>query len=97
MPFMRHSHPRTEDMTLGDNVAMKMSQRTLVMILAVTLAVGAAYADLKSDSKKDHAAVVELITAKQADHDLLVRVAAGVELLQRQADRAERRNSLTNH
>lgn len=86
-----------QPMELGDSVAMKMSQRTLVIILTMALAVGAAYADLKSDSKKDHAAVVELITAKQADHDLLVRVATGVELLQRQADRAERRNSITNH
>lgn len=97
MPFMRPPRPRPEDMTLGDNVAMKMSQRTLVMILAVAVAVGAAYADLKSDSKKDHAAVQELIATKQADHDLLQRVATGVELLQRQADRAERRNSITNH
>jgi len=79
-------------MTFGEDVATKMSQRTLILILGTALAVGAAYADLKSDAKNDHKTIESMVAARAFDHDLLVKVAAGVDQLQRKAERDERRS-----
>jgi hypothetical protein len=86
--FMKHRSPDSPP-TFGDEVAVKMSQRTLIIILGATIAAGIAYADLKRDANADHETVVELVAQHHADHDLLVKVSTGVELLQRKADRAD--------
>ena len=85
---MKHKGDHSEaPFTFGESVAVKMSQRTLLLILGAMIAVGVAYADLKSDVKNANATVADLVATKASDHDLLVKVATGVELLQRQADR----------
>ncbi len=84
--------------TLGDNVAVKMSQRTLLLILTAGVAAALAWTNLKSETAKNHDLIVDLTAirandalARQADHDLLMRVANGVDRLERRADRDDRR------
>lgn len=89
--------------TFGEDVAVKMSQRTLLLILGATVAAVLAWTDLKSDAKDNRSAVAELVTLRAADvltaksdHDLLVSVAKGVENLQRRAEWQDRRDSRTS-
>ena len=82
-----------EPMTIGEEVAVKLSQRTLVLILGVAVAAGAAYADLKSDAKTSRDLVKEMEVQRALDHDLLTRVAAGVEQLQRESARRDYRDT----
>ena len=91
-------------MEFGDNVAVKMSQRTLVLILTASVAAALAWSNLKGEAAKNHDLISELTAMRasdavdrRADHDLLVKAVAGVEQLQRRAEREDRRNSLTNH
>lgn len=90
--------------TLGENVAVKMSQRTLLLILGASVAATIAWTNLKAEAGKNHDLIIELTAIRandaldrKTDHDLLVKVATGVELLQRRAEREDRRNSLNNH
>ena len=85
MPFVKKHH--TPPLTFGEDVAVKMSQRTLFLILAALIAATLAWADLKSDAKANGTAIASLA----ADHDVLVRLAVGVEQLQKQIDRQERK------
>jgi hypothetical protein len=96
--FMSPRQTRDTAPTFGENVAVKMSQRTLLLILGAAVAGTLAWNNLKGEASKNHDLIMELTAVRandaierKADHDLLVRVASGVELLQRKAERDERR------
>lgn len=82
-----------EPLTIGDEVAVKLSQRTLVLILGVALTAGAAYADLKSDARTNRDAIKEMQVQRALDHDVLIKVATGVEQLQRSDARRDFRDA----
>ncbi len=82
-----------EPMTIGDEVAVKLSQRTLILILGVALAAGGAYADLKSDARTNRDLVKEMEVQRALDHDVLTKVAVGVEQLQRESTRRDYRDA----
>ncbi len=89
MPFVSPKKTHTPPLTFGEDVAVKMSQRTLVLILAALIAATLAWADLKSDARANGNAIASLA----ADHDVLVRLTVGVEQIQKQIDRQERKSS----
>lgn len=90
--FVKHKGFQAEEpLTFGESQALKMSQRTLILILGATAAAGIGYAKITYDSNKDHDTVVELVAQRASDHDLLVRVSTNLELLQRQIERDDRR------
>lgn len=99
MPFMpKAPRERAEPLTLGEDVAIKMSQRTLLVILGTVVAAVLAWTNLKGDAEKNHDAIIALTAARQmdvverkADRDLLVNVQKGVEALQRRAEWQDRR------
>jgi len=91
MTHIRGTHG--EHLTIGDEVAVKMSQRTLIYILGVALAAGVAYADLKSDARTNSETVKEISVARALDHDVLIKVATGVEQLQRSDARRDFRDT----
>ncbi len=101
MPFMpRVPSNRETPLTFGEDVAVKMSQRTLVLILVTTATAVLAWANLKSDYRENHAAIQDLVAiraadsaAQKADHDLLVAAVKGIERLERRADWQDRRDS----
>ncbi len=102
--FMSPRKPPASEETFGENVAVKMSQRTLLLILGASIAATLAWTNLKGDSAKNHELISELTAQRandaverKADHDILMRVANGVDRLERRADRDDRRNSITNH
>ncbi len=104
VPFMSPRKPPASEETFGENVAVKMSQRTLLLILGASIAATLAWTNLKGEAAKNHELISELTAqrandavVRQTDHDLLVKAVTGIELLQRRADREDRRNSLTNH
>lgn len=102
--FMSPRKPPASEETFGENVAVKMSQRTLLLILGAGMAAAIAWTNLKADAAKNHDLISELTAQRandaldrKADHDILMRVANGVDRLERRADREDRRNSITNH
>ncbi len=102
--FMSPRRLRENVETFGENVAVKMSQRTLLLILGASIAATLAWTNLKSEASKNHDLILDLtavrasdVIDRKADHDLLMRVAEGVERLERRADREDRRNSQNNH
>lgn len=102
--FMSPRKPLASDETFGETVAVKMSQRTLLLILGACIAATLAWTNLKGEASKNHELIVELSAQRandalerKTDHDLLVKAATGIEQLQRRADREDRRNSIINH
>jgi hypothetical protein len=102
--FMSPRKPPASGETFGESVAVKMSQRTLLLILGTCIAATLAWTNLKGEASKNHELITELTAIRandalerKADHDLLMRVADGVERLERRADREDRRNSQVNH
>ncbi len=90
--------------TLGEDVKVRMSQKTLIFLLAAVASGTLAWTNLKAEASKNHDALLELTALRandaldrKADHDLLMKVANGVDRLERRADREDRRNSITNH
>lgn len=102
--FMSPRKPPASEETFGENVAVKMSQRTLLLILGASIAASLAWSNLKSEASKNHDLILDLTAIRandavdrKTDHDILMKVANGVDRLERRADREDRRNSITNH
>ena len=102
--FMSPRKPPASGDTFGESVAVKMSQRTLLLILGACIAATLAWTNLKGEAAKNHELISELTAIRandalerKADHDLLMRVSEGVDRLERRADREDRRNSQVNH
>lgn len=97
--FMSARKSSDPEPTFGENVAVKMSQRTLLLILGGCIAATLAWTNLKGEAGKNHDLIVELTAQRandslerKADHDLLVKAVTGIDLLQRRAEREDRRN-----
>ncbi len=100
MHFNRFVSPKKSDprpMTFGEDVAVKMSQRTLLVILGAVVAVTLAWANLKSEIDKLHEAQASAVMERQADHVILEQVQKGVDSLQRRAEWQDRRDNRSAH
>lgn len=102
MPFVKPPRRDTPPMTFGEDVAIRMSQRTLFLILGTVVAAVLAWTNLKSDAARNHDAILELAAARQmdvierkADRELLANVQKGVEALQRRAEWQDRKEGRT--
>lgn len=89
LPFVPHRNRPHEQLTLGEEVVAKMSQRTLLILLAAAVAVGGAYIDLKRDAGQNQKAIDSLVSQRALDHDLLVKAVEGVDHLRDQVNRRE--------
>lgn len=103
-PFMPRLAPRERDTpnTFGEDIAVKMSQRTLFLILLSTVAAALAWANLKSDASKNHDAIQDLVAVRlsdlaerKADRDVMMQVKQTVDNLQRRAEWQDRREGRT--
>jgi len=103
-PFMSPRRPVAASDTIGEEVKVRMSQKTLLLLLGAVAAGTLAWTNLKGEAAKNHDALLELTAIRandaldrKADHDLLMKVANGVDRLERRAEREDRRNSIINH
>lgn len=102
MPFVKPLRRDTPPMTFGEDVAIRMSQRTLFLILGTVVAAVLAWTNLKSDALRNHEAILELTSLRQldlvdrkADRDVLANVQKGIEALQRRAEWQDRKEGRT--